>query len=64
MKIKQLEIEYIEYLCDMLPRILKKINAEYDNDKYIFSSENRAKFDRLRIEMNKTLMKIKKDIYS
>lgn len=64
MKIKQLEIGYIEYLCDMLPKILKKINAEYDKEKYIYSSENRAKFDRLRIEMNKTLMKIRKEIYS
>lgn len=63
MKISEKEIKYIEYLCYMIPILLKTINDEYEKDKYIYSSENRASFDRLRIELNKILMKIKKTIY-
>ena len=64
MKIDDKEIRYIEYLCEMLPKILKDIKEELKaNEHYIFQSPNRARFDRLRIEMNKTLLKIKKDIY-
>ena len=63
MKIDEKEIGYIEYLCDMLPKILKDINKEYKENEYLYSSPSRAKFDRLRIEMNKTLIKIKETIY-
>ena len=63
MKIDKQDISYIEMLCDMLPRTLKEINEEYKEDSYIFSSPARARFERLRIEMNKTLIKIKKKIY-
>lgn len=49
----------------MLPIILKDFNKEYENNEhYIWQSPNRARFNRLRIEMNKTLLKIKKDIYN
>ena len=65
MKITQKEINYVEYLCDMMPKILKDINKEFEeNGHYIFQSPNRAKFERLRIELNKELMKIKKIIYN
>ena len=66
MKIPKDEISYIEYLCRMLPIILKDFNKECEenNGHYIFQSPNRARFDRLRIEMNKTLLKIKKEIYN
>lgn len=57
------EINYVDYICDMLPKTLKAIQQE-QKDGYIYASENRARFDRLRIEVNKTLMKIKKKIYS
>lgn len=64
MKIPQNEIKYIEYLCDMLPKILKDINEEYEKEDYLYQSPNRARFDRLRLEMNKSLMNIKKIIYN
>ena len=62
-KLTDKEINYVEFICDMLPKILKAIQEE-QKDGYIYASENRARFDRLRIEVNKTLMKIKKKIYS
>ena len=64
-KINEKVINYVDYLCEMLPKILNNINEEYEKNKgiYIYSSSNRAQFDRLRLEMNKTLMKINKEIY-
>lgn len=56
------EINYIDYICDMLPKTLKAIQQE-QKDGYIYASENRARFDRLRIEITKTLMKIRNKIY-
>lgn len=56
------EINYIDYICAMLPKTLKAIQQE-QKDGYIYASENRARFDRLRIEVNKTLMQIRKKIY-
>lgn len=56
------EINYVDYICDMLPKTLRAIQQE-QKDGYIYASENRARFDRLRIEINKTLMKIRKKIY-
>ena len=56
------EIYYIEFIGEWLPKTLKAIQQE-QKDGYIYASENRARFDRLRIEMNKTLMKIRKKIY-
>lgn len=56
------EINYVDYICDMLPKTLKAIQQE-QKDGYIYASENRARFDRLRIEITKTLMQIRKKIY-
>lgn len=56
------EINYVDFICDMLPKTLKAIQQE-QKDGYIYASENRARFDRLRIEVNKTLMQIRKKIY-
>ena len=56
------EINYIDFICEMLPKTLKAIQQE-QKDGYIYASENRARFDRLRIEITKTLMKIRKKIY-
>lgn len=55
------EITYIEQMTKQLVNALKEI-AKYDND-YIFQSPTRAKFDRLRVELNKELMEIRKRIY-
>ena len=63
-KLKDNEIGYVEFICDMLPKTLKAIQEEQKQDHYIYQSENRARFDRLRIEITKTLMKIRKKIYN
>lgn len=59
--LKKEEITYIEQMTKQLVNALKEI-AKLD-DVYIFQSPARAKFDRLRIELNKELMIIKKRIY-
>lgn len=61
-KLTDSEINYVDYIGDMLPKTLKAIQQE-QKDGYIYASENRARFDRLRIEITKTLMKIRKKIY-
>lgn len=61
-KLTDSEINYIEHICDMLPKALKAVQQE-QKDGYIYASENRARFDRLRIEITKTLMEIRKKIY-
>ena len=61
-KLTDSEINYIAFICNILPRTLKAIQQE-QKDGYIYQSENRARFDRLRIEISKTLMKIRKKIY-
>jgi hypothetical protein len=68
MKISKSTIGYVQMLCDLLPKTLNEINVDYDKAEkeghdYLFQSEARARFDRIRIEMNKTLIKIKKGIY-
>ena len=62
-KLTNCEVDYIEYICDVMPIILRALQQE-QKDGYIYASENRARFDRLRVEMTKTLMKIKKKIYN
>jgi 16S rRNA C1402 N4-methylase RsmH len=59
--IKKEEITYIEQMTKQLVNALKEI-AKYDND-YIYQMPERAKFDRLRVELNKELMAIRKRIY-
>ena len=59
--LKKEEITYIEQITKQIVSALKEI-AKYDND-YIYQIPERAKFDRLRIELNKELMAIRKRIY-
>jgi 16S rRNA C1402 N4-methylase RsmH len=59
--LKKEEITYIEQMTKQIVNALKEI-AKYDND-YIYQIPERAKFDRLRVELNKELMKIRKRIY-
>lgn len=59
--LKKEEITYIEQMAKQIVNALKEI-AKYDND-YIFQIPERAKFDRLRVELNKELMEIRKRLY-
>lgn len=59
--LKKEEITYIEQMTKQIVNVLKEI-AKYDND-YIYQIPERAKFDRLRVELNKELMQIRKRIY-
>lgn len=60
--LKKEEITYIEQMTKQIVNALKEI-ASQDNNYYIFQSPARAKFDRLRVELNKELMAIRKRIY-
>jgi len=59
--LKKEEITYIEQMTKQIVNALKEI-AKYDDD-YIYQIPERAKFDRLRVELNKELMTIRKRIY-
>lgn len=59
--LKKEEITYIEQMTKQIVNTLKEI-AKYDDD-YIYQIPERAKFDRLRVELNKELMAIRKRIY-
>ena len=59
--LKKEEITYIEQMTKQIVNALKEI-AKYD-DEYIYQSTARAKFDRLRVKLNKELIEIKKRIY-
>lgn len=63
MKVSEKEINYIETMCSLLINTLKDFNNECKENTYVFSSPNRAKFDRLRLELNKELIKVKKEVY-
>ena len=50
----------------MMKQIVKSIeDFEVDNafGEYIYADKNRAKFDRLRLELQDELLKIKKEMY-
>ena len=56
----------IIYLKEMMKQIVKAIeDFEIDNafGEYIYADKNRAKFDRLRLELQDELLKIKKEMY-
>ena len=59
--LKKEEITYIEQMAKQIVNALKEIASQ--NNDYIFQSPVRAKFDRLRVELNKELMEIRKRIY-
>lgn len=59
--LKKEEITYIEQMTKQIVNALKEI-TKYDDD-YIYQIPERAKFDRLRVELNKELMAIRKRIY-
>ena len=49
------EIQYLERMYNRSIGALKSFMLEEANDKYIFSSRNRAEFNRLRLEITKEL---------
>ncbi|MBR2526560.1 hypothetical protein IKE67_08870 [bacterium] len=59
--LKKEEITYIEQMTKQIVNALKDI-ASQDNN-YVYQSPARAKFDRLRVELNKELMEIRRRIY-
>lgn len=58
--LKKEEITYIGQMTKQIVNALKEI-AKYDD--YVYQMPERAKFDRLRVELNKELMAIRKRIY-
>ena len=61
-KIRNTDILYVQCICEKIPKLLKNIQKE--EEYYIYQSSNRAEFERLRINLNKELMRIKKSIYT
>lgn len=62
MKLEKKKVEYIEFMAKELVKSLYKISAQLKNE-YVYASEDRAKFKRLRVELAKELMDVQKEIY-
>ena len=62
-KIPVEEINYIRTMCNQLIHAIEEYNKEVKEDEFIFASSNRAKFDRLRVELTKEMMKLRKKLY-
>lgn len=65
MKLTREKVNYVNSMSKELIKSLKEILKYYENnnDRYLYSSENRAKFKRLRVELTKELMQIQRVIY-
>lgn len=57
------EIQYLERMYNRSINALKSFMLEENNDKYIFSSRNRAEFNRLRLEITKELLRLENKMY-
>ena len=68
-KIRDTQITYIKELSNQIIKALEAVQEEQKlellNSKscYICSSKNRAIFDRLRLELNRQLLLLKKQVY-
>lgn len=62
MKLEKKKVEYIEFMTKELVKSLYKISDQLKNE-YVYASEDRAKFKRLRVELAKELMDVQKEIY-
>lgn len=62
MKLEKKKVEYIEFMTKELVKSLYKISDQLKNE-YVYASEDRAKFKRLRVELTKELMDVQKEIY-
>ena len=63
-KITNAEVNYIDVMATKLVDALREFNSEYDAERYVYSSSARARFDRLRVELNKELMRVRRKIYA
>ena len=52
------EIQYLERMYNRSIKALKSFMLEEANDEYLFSSRNRAEFNRLRLEITKELLRL------
>ena len=57
------EIQYLEQMYKRSIKTLKGFMSEENEDEYIFSSRNRAEFNRLRLEITKELLRLKNKMY-
>lgn len=57
------EIQYLERMYSRSINALKSFMLEEANDEYIFSSRNRAEFNRLRLEITKELLRLENKMY-
>lgn len=58
------EIQYLERMYNRSIDALKSFMLEEaNNNKYIFSSRNRAEFNRLRLEITKELLRLENKMY-
>ena len=58
------EIQYLERMYNRSIGALKSFMLEEaNNNKYIFSSRNRAEFNRLRLEITKELLRLENKMY-
>ena len=68
-EIRDTQITYIKELSNQIIKSLEAVQEEQkaellnSNSCYIFSSKYRATFDRLRMELNRQLLLIRKQIY-
>lgn len=62
MKLEKKKVEYIEFMTKELVKSLYKISDQLKNE-YVYASEDRAKFKRLRVELTKELMDVQREIY-
>ena len=62
-EITESKINYVEQMATEMINALKDFYNDNVFGDYIYASKSRAKFDRLRIELNKELLNIKKIIY-
>ena len=68
-EIRDTQITYIKELSNQIIKSLEAVQEEQkvellnSNSCYIFSSKYRATFDRLRLELNRQLLLLKKQIY-
>lgn len=57
------QTNYIEYISSEFVKELKSVNKELKENEFLFSSESRARFKRLRVELIKELVKLEGVIY-
>lgn len=58
------EIKYLEQMYKRSIKTLKEFMKEQNEDRYIFSSRNRAEFNRLRLEITRELLRLENKMYN